>query len=317
MRIRCTLAALAPLLLLGCSSAPKGEVRSFPGVKVPSVVKDPAEARSYLLENFWGPFTAIEEGKNLLCDSTHVEGVSVEDVESQVGIFSTLLLEESPSESATATGKAFERFSHVQEERPQSNMLEQMTALFSKYLYDPNSPVRNEDAYGEFARRLSESPLVDKDLRRSYEFDARMCSLNATATPATDFSFTDRWGREHTLYEVKAPRTLLFFSNPGCSDCARITRELGSTQNIKSMIQEGKLALVNVYIDDDLDAWFSYVGEYPEEWICGYDPAGAIRGERSYNVRAIPSLYLLDENKVVILKDAPIERIMKALLSLK
>ena len=40
-----------------------------------------------------------------------------------------------------------------------------------------------------------------------------------------------------------------------------------------------------------------------------------IRGETLYNVRAIPSLYLLDHEKRVILKDAPENRVFETLLS--
>ena len=44
---------------------------------------------------------------------------------------------------------------------------------------------------------------------------------------------------------------------------------------------------------------------YPAEWFNGFDPDMVIRTETLYDVRAIPSLYLLDEDKTVIMKDAP------------
>ena len=42
----------------------------------------------------------------------------------------------------------------------------------------------------------------------------------------------------------------------------------------------------------------------PAHWINGYDPAGIIRGENLYFVRAIPSIYLLDAEKRILMKDA-------------
>ena len=48
---------------------------------------------------------------------------------------------------------------------------------------------------------------------------------------------------------------------------------------------------------------------YPDEWYNGYDPNLVIRNDMLYNIRAIPSLYLLDEDKRVILKDAPQETV--------
>ena len=50
---------------------------------------------------------------------------------------------------------------------------------------------------------------------------------------------------------------------------------------------------------------------YPEHWYNGFDPDLVIRGENLYNVRAIPSLYLLDRNKTVIMKDAPEARVFE------
>ena len=41
-----------------------------------------------------------------------------------------------------------------------------------------------------------------------------------------------------------------------------------------------------------------------------------IRNEELYSVRAIPSLYLLDEEKRVILKDAPENKMMHYLVNL-
>jgi hypothetical protein len=48
---------------------------------------------------------------------------------------------------------------------------------------------------------------------------------------------------------------------------------------------------------------------YPDKWYNGFDPDLVIRGESLYNVRAIPSLYLLDEDKTVLMKDAPEKKV--------
>jgi hypothetical protein len=82
------------------------------------------------------------------------------------------------------------------------------------------------------------------------------------------------------------------------------------------MISSGRLAVVNVYIDQDLAAWREYLPEYPKEWYNGYDPAYIIRQDILYNIRGIPSLYVLDKDKKVIMKDAPEERVFAFLGSI-
>ena len=85
---------------------------------------------------------------------------------------------------------------------------------------------------------------------------------------------------------------------------------------VAQMIAAGKLAVVNMYIDEDLQGWLDYMPVYPEEWYNGFDAELVIRNEELYSVRAIPSLYLLDEEKRVILKDAPENKMMHYLVNL-
>jgi hypothetical protein len=120
-----------------------------------------------------------------------------------------------------------------------------------------------------------------------------------------------------TLYGVKAPYTLLFFSNPGCDACMNIINVLKGEPRIAQMIASGQLAVLNIYIDEDLEAWRSYMPIYPDEWYNGFDPDFIIRNQELYNVRAIPSLYLLDAEKKVLLKDAPENKVFDYLVKLQ
>ena len=74
--------------------------------------------------------------------------------------------------------------------------------------------------------------------------------------------------------------------------------------------------MVDVYIDEDIDLWKQRMAGYPSAWINGYDPTFTIRTDRIYAVRAVPSLYLLDKDKTVVLKDAPAEVVLPALETL-
>lgn len=136
-----------------------------------------------------------------------------------------------------------------------------------------------------------------------------MCALNSVGSLAADFVFSDKNGKSYSLYGIKADYTLLFFSNPGCHACKDIIDVLSSTPKISDMIEAGRLAVLNIYIDSDLTEWYGYMSIYPDSWYNGYDPNGIIRSDLLYNVRAIPSLYLLDAGKKVIMKDAVQENV--------
>ena len=182
-----------------------------------------------------------------------------------------------------------------------------------KYLYDPNSPLRNEDYYAFYAARMASSDLVEDVMKDKYSREVSLAALNQVGTKAADFRFADKKGRLYTLYGIKAQLTLLFFSNPGCAACKDIIDVLNNDPVISQLIADGTMAVLNIYIDEDLEAWRSYMPIYPENWYNGFDPDLVIRGETLYNVRAIPSLYLLDSDKTVIMKDAPEQKLFEYL----
>ena len=62
-----------------------------------------------------------------------------------------------------------------------------------------------------------------------------------------------------------------------------------------------------------MQKWREYLPNYPKDWINGYDYTFSLRDSRKYDIRAIPSLYLLDAGKRVIMKDAPTSDVLSYL----
>ena len=154
--------------------------------------------------------------------------------------------------------------------------------------------MRNEELYLHFVRRYAEYEGLSEVEKDKYSRQARLCALNRIGTKAADFRFADRRGVIRNLYDIDAPLTLLFFSNPGCNACMDIINVLKGDPHISGLISNGTLAVLNFYIDEDIQAWRSYMPVYPEEWYNGFDPDFVLRENDIYAVRAIPSLYLLD-----------------------
>lgn len=274
------------------------------------MITDPAAAVEYCAANYWNEF--LDPSKTYPCDTNIVNGVASEDVETALGTFVTILEEQCSREfSAKAVRSLFDQVERFQAADTTSNVFAFFEKMVPYYLYDPNSPVRDEDLYYEYVTKLAGSAYSDQDLVWSYSHDAQMCLLNKVGTHAADFSFTALDGSRHTLYGVDAPLTLLFFSNPGCTACGEIIEQLCNDPLMAAMSSAGALAVVNIYIDNELDKWKEYASTYPEDWFTGYDHTHTIRNDITYNVRAIPSLYLLDADKTVLLKDATTERVIR------
>lgn len=184
-----------------------------------------------------------------------------------------------------------------------------MVSTVSTYLYDTESPYRNEELYLPFVQGLATSEFTPDSLREAYADDALMCSINRIGESARDFDMETLDGQTLHLYGVKAEYTLLLFSHPECRACEDVTDILMSDKHLLGLTETGKMAVVNMFIDEDLDLWREYAPTYPESWFNCFDPVPVIRENRLYNVRAIPTLYILDKDKKVILKDAPFETI--------
>ena len=312
MTIRNLIITASVLVLAGCAGNRKAEqfvALPFPDVVPPAMMEDARDRAEYMALHWWDGIT--ETSREYPCDTTLVSGVRKEDVEQKFANWVNILNMLDMSVVGKSVGRLYDRAAACEKKDTSSNVFETFTDLVVKYLYDPNSPMRNEDHYAFYASRLAGSDLVDESMREKYAREVRLASLNRIGSKAADFRFADKRGRMHTLYGIDAELTLLFFSNPGCAACKEIIDVLNYDPRISALIKEGIMAVLNIYIDEDLEEWRSYMPVYPEHWYNGFDPDMVIRGENLYNVRAIPSLYLLDRNKTVIMKDAPEARVFE------
>ncbi len=308
MTKRISIILIGLISLVGCKCNNEKEVEQFkalpfPGVNIPTMLTDPQAQGKYYVEHYWDGF--LDMAGKYPSDSILVSGVKKDDIEQAFVNYIAPLDGLQPQVTDQALSNLWGQLVVAVEKDTSSNILETIVGLAEKYLYDPNSPYRNEDYYFFFADGMSKYEKISPELRGRYKFEAERCSLNKRTTPANDFKFADKRGKIRNLYSIKADYTLLFFTNPGCSACLDIITVLREEPHISELISSGTLAVVNIYIDEDINEWRGYMSIYPENWYNGFDPYGAIRSEVLYDVRAIPSLYLLDSEKKVILKDAP------------
>lgn len=307
---------LAAVMAVACGQkkAESFKALPFPDKQIPGMITGQSDRADYLAEHFWDGLADPERAYP--CDSLLVSGVKKADVEQKFANWISILDMVSPSVQEKAVARLYGKALDCEVKDTSSNVFETITGLAERYLYDPNSPLRNEEYYLHFASRMAGYEGYTEEIKAKYAYHAEMCSMNRIGTEAADFRFADHRGKIRTLHEIDSPMTLLFFSNPGCGACMDIINMLKNEPKISEMISTGALAVVNIYIDEDIEAWRDYMPVYPDEWYNGFDPDMTIRTDNLYSVRAIPSLYLLDDEKRVIMKDAPEDKVMSRLLSL-
>jgi len=272
----------------------------FPMPKVPAMISSQKDYANYLVSHFWQPF--FSEEREYSRDTSLIGGVT-KDAFSQAFInYATMLFLADTKRGLQEQEYLMEQAEKMAAADPRSNFFETISSICDAYLYNPNSPLRNEEMYIPVEEAKLKSQFVSDDDKAEAAALLPRLKLNRVGTPAADFTFTLRSGSKMDLYDVKADNTIMFFSNPGCEDCKAVIDQLMSLQGLNEAIADGKLAVVNVYPDEDLKEWFAYAPVYPDNWYNGFDQDLAVGGGL-YNLRAIPSLYLLDKDKKVIFKD--------------
>ena len=283
--------------------------KPFPMVEVPGVYSAGEDRLAYAATHFWDRFFR-EDG---VTDTALIRGVPKDQVEQALSNFIVLLNSEPKAQAQSQVAAFYEALETAQKADTASTQYLQITDLVEHYLYDPNSPYRDEDLFLPWVSGMAASEFISEDDRPGYIYQARTCAMNPYGAQAPDFVFRDLRGRAHHLYEVRGEYTLLFFSNPGCASCQQIIDDVMGRPYMEEYLRTGRVAVVNIYIDEDLEAWRAYAPKYPASWYSGYDPTLTIRDDRLYVVRAIPSLYLLDRDKNSLMKDAPTERVLALL----
>lgn len=136
-----------------------------------------------------------------------------------------------------------------------------------------------------------------------------LAQKNRIGTKALDFVYTLANGKQGNLYSIKAPYTLLFINNPGCHACSETIETLKQSPSICQAIAQNQMKVLSIYPDIDLEEWRRHLSDFPVEWINAYDKEQAIELKSLYDLKAIPTLYLLNKNKTVLLKDVTAQEI--------
>lgn len=197
-------------------------------------------------------------------------------------------------------------------ERGSKEMFLGFMDLAEKYLLDPNSPYKNEESYIPFLQYGINQSKVEEAYKERYKYQLANAQKNRVGTIANDFEYVTREGVEGTLRKIGTNYTIIYFNNPECHDCKRVFEIIKSSSTLAHLMTKGDLTLLALYPDESLTAWNKHKDSYPYSWTVARYKNQASRD--SYNLPAIPSIYLLDKRKKVIYKDAPIEEVESYLI---
>lgn len=177
-------------------------------------------------------------------------------------------------------------------------MFHTVTEFAESYLDHPNSPMRNEELYILFLHSILKSqqlPDIEK-IRYRHRLDEAM--KNRPGTLSADFRYINRDGIPASLHQTlrKARTTLLIFYNPECMHCKQIM-DMAASITLSPGTQ-----IIAIDAENDRDAWTRDKDTLPVEWTVGFATTPILDNEL-YHLPGSPTLYILDSDGIVIMKD--------------
>lgn len=183
-----------------------------------------------------------------------------------------------------------------------------MDELFEKYLYRPDSPIRNDNNYLVILEQIIRSERINNLNKTRFIYQQHLIMQNQIGSIANNFDFNTIDDKPKELINIDTEYLILFFNNPECISCKDVISILDRSDLINEAIDAKKLKILSIYPDDNKDLWKKAI--HPYKWLNGINLSQTIYKESLYDLRAIPSLYLLNTKKRVLIKDGTVEEIL-------
>lgn len=208
-----------------------------------------------------------------------------------------------------------------------------------RYFYTPDSPYYSEKRLLLFLKhKIARTDIDDIDKARS-KYLAYMIRRNPVGYAAENFDYYDVDGNlqkfwdlfwRYTIHITKpacngagdgtvefkyektlasSPVLVVFFTSD-CRDCRKGIKALKEAAVIKNLVKDKKLRVLAICTEGNLSSVSSLI---PEDWIAGSD-RGFIARNRLYVIRHTPSVYLMDGEATVLLRDASVSEALDFLL---
>ena len=156
---------------------------------------------------------------------------------------------------------------------------ERFENLIEHYFEDQLSPVRNDRVYLIFLEEMKNSPCFDETEKERIAFKIKITNKNLPGDIAINFKFKDESGKEHQLSDYKGQKVILYFYDPDCENCHEVSAWL-KQQTIPADIKVLKMIA---------DNHISYM----------------------YSLKNMPTIFLLDKENKVILKDCTAQELIE------
>ncbi len=160
--------------------------------------------------------------------------------------------------------------------------------------------------------------VLDKDLlnlptgKKLMEFIKQERKL-MVGSPFPDFNYRDTLGEQKTLKDIKGKNgTLIIFWASWCGPCRA---EIPELKKFYEQYHSKEISIVSISVDNNAEAWRKALVKEQMPWVNLSNLPGSYSDIFSkYNIKAIPLMFLLNDNDKILLADPRSIEIIKSKL---
>jgi len=309
---------LALSVLVSCNNSGKDgktpyQTNIFPSVKVPvTVASNNKMAAEFVARHYWDEYLSEDRLLRLKPDTSTILGISPQIFEeSFTGYASVLSSVDDTLAKNSITNFVGRAVKMAEEGYPP--LLSKIMQCAEKTFFFADSPFLNDELYLPVLEGIQKCAVIPDNVKDSFKWQADICNKNKVGTQAADFRYATSGGRHSNMHSIKAEYLLVFFNDPDCNNCREALEAMKKSDPLINLVGMGVLKVLAVSPGGKTALWDERKPDFPSDWIYAYDPAGELEQGTIYTLRTSPSIYLLDEDKNVVMKDASFPHCLRVL----
>lgn len=259
---------------------------------VPEEITDIMQRSNYFVEHFWDPMDFKQSAVGQLqlnhAFSEYVVGLRL--CEKMVAMKSVNKLISKLNKNVT--------------------LLYQFSRAAEENLYSENAEVWIDDVYLKFLEAVVKNKKIKETRKARFISQYESLRNSIVGSKAPKFNFIDRNGSA-TLFSAEAKPSIIIFGSPDCIDCMMTKVRLNTNDKIIQMAKDNEIKIYFIIPEGGEDNWQNMVADYPHYWTVGASEDVS----DIYDIRLSPTIYLLDSERKIELKNVPIETVISAIIN--
>ena len=189
--------------------------------------------------------------------------------------------------------------------------LSEALRLYTKYLYESGSPLKNHTFYIQALQWATTSPQVEYVDQVVYKDMLSLVSQNQVGKPATDFAITlaqpaaeGYTFADTTLYALRDKPKVVIFYTPGCDRCTHLLAEVSHDQILQRATEGGKAEILYVSLVYERSEWEKGLADLPPFGTPAFNGDLRLLEESLYDLAVTPVIYVISSDGIVLQRDS-------------